>query len=233
MRTQIIRAVKVVSGIAVLLAATSASAMVIDFTSQAWTTAIGTGKKTVTLGDVTVASVGTPAGNLTFNGGAERTDCQAGQSLHGLACFGDGIGIDDDEITQGMIEKIKVTFANAVDILDVHFLDLFGNEQTGETAVMVEANGVYTTFKALPGNPLALVGPSVAGGYWETGFKRSGVSSLTFLAPNDKFSDFALARIITQDAVVSAPEIDGAHTSLALCLLAGLFAVFRERRIKR
>lgn len=231
MSTYILRAVHTAVFTTLFVAASSVNATMIDFTSQEWTGAIGTNNQSVTLWDITVESLANN-GTLTYNGGKEVNDCKAGQALHGLACFGDGIGIGDDEITEGGLEKLKVTFAKPMDILDVHLLDLFGSENTGEMGIIMEGSTGLYSFKADPGNPLAGTGPSVAGGYWETGFSAKSVTSLTFYSSDDGFSDYSLARISAKEAT-SVPEIDAGHSSLALCLLAGLFAIFRERRLKK
>ena len=90
-----------------------AEAVRVDFTDAAWGQAISDGNGvSATLGDITLTSIG---GNLTFNGGAsERNGCAAGASVHGLSCSGDGIGIRNDEITQGGSQSLLVTFSTPV-----------------------------------------------------------------------------------------------------------------------
>ena len=165
----------------------SAQAGFIDFTSIEWQQAIQTSPlpMMVNYAGVTIMA---DEGNLTFNAN-DNGGCVAGQATTGLACAGDGIGINNDEITQGGLQKLILTFDSAIDILDIHLLDLFGSEKTGEIAFIQNSASAPQSFKATPGNN------GIAGGYWETGFTASGVQSLTVYSETDDFSDFALARI--------------------------------------
>ncbi|MBT8124229.1 MAG: PEP-CTERM sorting domain-containing protein [Gammaproteobacteria bacterium] len=167
-----------------LLASSSVQAgmiNVIDFTGNDWT---GVGQNVTdefTFGDIKLSSSG---GNLTFND-SDSAGCTAASVL-GLACIGDGIGISNDEITQGGGQVLTISFLGGpVDILDVHLLDLFATEQlSGEIAII---NG--TASAALDGSANA------AGGYWATGLGFTGVTSITLSGNADKFSDYSLARI--------------------------------------
>lgn len=193
--------------------AVATQALVIDFTDNQWKSAIS--GNSANIGDITLTA---NAGNLTFNAN-DNSGCVAGISAHGLACDGDGIGINDDEITQGGVQSITITFASAVDILNIDVLDLFGNERTGETALIMEAGGVATPIKPPSGNG------GVAGGYWETGFNMMGITELVLFSPDDGFSDYALARLDYQAASVPEPG------PLALLGL-GLFGIATLRRRK-
>jgi hypothetical protein len=99
--------------------------------------------------------------------------------------MGDGIGISNDEITQGGGQILTISFLSGpVDILDVHLLDLFATEQSGEIAII---NGTASAASGGSAN--------AAGGYWETGLGFTGVTSITLYGNNDRFSDYSLARI--------------------------------------
>jgi len=180
-----------------------AGLMVEDFTSSQWQSAIGSGNSSASVGGVTLTSQG---GNLTRNNSSgERGGCQSGMATHGLACMGDGAGVGNDEITEGFNvgastgQSITISFDAAVNIQDVHLLDLFGNEGSGEIAWIALTNniaGTLTSFAPSPGNG------GVGGGYWETGFTANNVTSLTLFSTGDRFSDFAVARV----AYSSVPE---------------------------
>jgi len=226
---------KALSVIALLVSANYVQATVIDFTSDQWRSAVGTGNSSATVGDVTVKSFG---GSLSFNGydytknkSGDEVGCQLGQASHGLACSGDGLGVGDDEIFHSNFSQhIIVEFAKAVNITGIEFLDLFGDERDGEmAAIKVNASSSSHSERAFGVSP---------GGYYSVSdrniAKFTNVESLTFIGNLDGYSDYSLARITTSGAsVASVPEIDGSHAALGVCLLAGFIAVFRERRIKR
>lgn len=206
----------------VLLAAfaftTSAQATLIDFTDQSWQIAISGSSTTATVDNVSLTAIG---GALTFNAW-DKAGCEAGQSLHGLACDGDGIGINsrygrDDQIN-GSSEGIKVSFANPVNIIEVYLLDLYSFEffrwSWSETAVIdgiqyrTDGNNYYT------------------GGFAEIDYSGQGITSLLFSGTNYWFNDYALAGIKVE---VSPVPIPGAAILFGSALL-GFFG-FKRRRI--
>ena len=191
----------------------SAQAGFIDFTAADWQGAINSSltPDMVSYAGVTII---VDEGELTFNAG-DNAGCLAGQSVTGLACVGDGLGINNDEITQGGLQKLILMFSNEIDIVDIHLLDLFGGEQTGEVAFIHNAGSQPESFKASANND------GIVGGYWQTGFTASGVQSLVIYSAADTFSDFALARI----EYASVPE----PSSLAI-LAVGLFGLMLVRR---
>lgn len=165
--------------IATLILSATANAASVDFTSNVWS---GVAGLTTTIGDVKLTSSG---GNLSFNGSSgERAGCISAGA--GLACEGDGIGISNDEITQGGSEVLTVEFlGGSVNVTRLVLLDLFAKERTGEIAVI---NGVDYKSANGPDN-------STMGGYFLTGFKADGISTITLTGNDDSFSDYALARI--------------------------------------
>lgn len=201
------------SAILILLASSSVHAgmiNIIDFTSDDWSVIGQNTMSEFTLGDIKLSS---SSGNLTFND-LDSAGCTAAAGTTGLACIGDGIGIRNDEITQGGGQILTISFLGGpVDILDVHLLDLFATENGGETAIV---NG--TSSKALLGEVA-----NNAGGYWETGLGFMGVTSISLSGNMDDFSDYALARI-----AYKVPE----PTAIAL-FAAGLLGLgFARRRMR-
>jgi len=190
----------------------SAQAVLIDFTDKSWNIVDGNTTSTMfidTIGDVTLSSTG---GYMTFNAG-DRAGCVNGQSVSGLTCDGDGIGVwNDDEIHQGGNQTITVNFENAVNISDILLLDLFSTEQTGEIAI-IDGDAYF-------GANLT------AGGFYATGFTGEGITSLIFSGNLDSFSDYALAAI---DVEISPVPLPGAAILFGSALL-GFFG-FKRRRV--
>lgn len=169
--------------LALMAFTTPAKAQLIDFTSLAWHNAVNIGGgTTATLGGVTLTATG---GTFTINNSSsEISGCAGGQPGNGLSCAGDGIGINNDEITEGGQQGITITFDTVVDVNDILLLDLFGSEQTGEIAII---NG--TPYEPPPGNG------GFPGGFFATGFAANGITEIFLTGNLDYFSDYALAGI--------------------------------------
>ncbi|MDH5369081.1 MAG: hypothetical protein OEW99_03595 [Gammaproteobacteria bacterium] len=191
----------------------SAQATLVDFTDSSWQTAISVGSgNTATIGNITLTSTG---GNLSFNGSSsEQAGCIAGQPGNGLTCDGDGIGIQNDEITQYSNQSITIDFATAVNVSNIFLLDLFGTERTGEIAVINGDNSYQ-----------ALIDNSGIGGFYATGYSAAGISSIILSGNLDSFSDYALAAI-----EVSPVPIPGAAILFGSALL-GFFGFKRRRNV--
>ena len=197
--------------ISILLAALtfslSAQATLIDFTDDSWLTAINAGGgTTATIGNATLTA---NTGYLTFNAN-DNAGCIAGQPINGLTCDGDGIGIYNDEISEGGSQQVTVSFNEAVNISNIFLLDLFSSEQTGEIAII---DGIEYFGDNL-----------LAGGFYATGYTGQGITSLTFSGNLDSFSDYAVAGI-----EVSAVPLPGAVVLFGTALL-GFFGVGASRR---
>jgi hypothetical protein len=131
---------------------------------------------------------------LTQNVPFDGTPVPAGT---GLALETDGLGVGNDEITQGN-QRIVVEFARLVRITGLHFLDLF-QDLTGPTleTALVEFDGKSASFDAIydrnaPGGDF--------GGYAFYGDQKLVGSKFTFSVMgtgNDQqgSADFALAAI--------------------------------------
>jgi hypothetical protein len=203
-----------VFGVILMAPVSTVQAVIVDFTSEAWGGISGT---SYTVDGVTLSIVGAGQGDtMTFNAGDTATGCGNGgasviseiKSNTELSCIGDGIGINDDEITQGGSERafgqsLEVSFHDGtqaktpvkVNVSSIDLLDLFLDEKTGERARIEWIGGTYDT-------PASEVVSFSKGGYREVNFPvgagnliMAGITSFTLTGFNDHFSDFSLARI--------------------------------------
>ena len=178
---------------------------------------------------------------MTFNGGTDAQGCASAIGSTGLVCEGDGIGIVNDEITEGGNQILTVTFNDGpVNIHAIHFLDLFASED-GETLSGEKVRGEKAVIKWNEGSneyvAHAIEGPSKfnGGGYWEVnegsssvysgGLLMAGITSFDLTGFGDKFSDYALARI-----EYSAVPIPAAFWMFGTALI-GFVAISRRTKV--
>lgn len=165
-----------VSGSASLAFGSAAFALSVDFTDGSWDAAHGTTSYTVhpsgvdlsaTGGLITVNYVGGPSGDDSGN---------------------DGLGIGDDEITQGGREQLTVAFASAVTLERVYITDLFQNEggtglhERGEYSLN---GGAFTSFVSVGGVNGALT----------LNIFQPGVTTIAFRSVTDSWSDFSVKKL--------------------------------------
>ncbi len=192
-------------------------AAVVDFTnSAAWSGVAGTDHYTSSVlydgVQVTVTSQG-PAGLLTFNdGGDVNSSCAA---TSGLSCQGDGLGINDDEVTKGSslldkdLERVYVYFSSAVNISEIAFLDLFGtNTIVGDVAPELAMWTVLTSGGSLIDGQLLGTDTTTNLGYKKISTSYSNVVAIQFYAttpPASDNTDFAVASLSVSKASVPEP----------------------------
>jgi hypothetical protein len=210
-----------------------AHADVIDFTNaSAWQGA--NGQQTFSSGFTTLSASGllpivnlptSPAQTvLTFNAGA----CGAVVSL-GLACEGDGIGIDrrqvgvlagdvPDEIDRR--ETLSVNFANPLTITSIEFLNLV-RDGVGLLGVN---EGMDFRFNGGAWQTITMTTPAAPGGYFSTNFAPEiNVTQIDIRGSGNaalSVQDGSLARI----GYVPVPA------SAGLLLLGGLGVMFSRRK---
>ena len=171
-------------------------ATVIDFTNASpWSAADGLAS--YTNGGVTLTSSASLLGfttptQLTFNAGA------CGNSSAGLACAGQGIGINRTRVSApfdqndqiDFTEILRVGFASPSDIIRLEFLKVFAGVLPEAMQVRVNGAGAWINL-----SPVA----SAAGGYFDSGFSAASVTTLDIRAAgilsNNPGSDGSLARI--------------------------------------
>lgn len=193
-----------VAGAVFATAESSALALSVDFTDGTWDAAQGTSSYTSHPSNVDIAAYGGTI-SVNYDGGPSGDD--SGR---------DGLGINDDEITQGGTEKLKITFASAVTLNSVYITDLFKFEgPNGQSEVgwySLNGSSTYTSFTSVGGTNGALT----------LNIFQSGVNYITFKSSNDTWSDFSVKGLN-----YSVPE-PSAVLLLGIAFLA-LAAVIRKQ----
>lgn len=185
--------------------ASTALAISINFTDGSWDGAQGLSSFTThpsgidliaTGGLLTVNYIGGPSGDTTGN---------------------DGLGINDDEITQGGTERLRVAFVSPVTLNTVLITDLFkdegpsGEDERGKYSVN---GGAFQAFTSVGGVNGALT----------LTLNLSNVSYIDFKSSSDSWSDYSVKGL-----TYSTPE----PSSLLLlgCLMMAL--AFSMKRLAR
>lgn len=201
-----------------------AAPYLLDFTNPApWAGANNQTTFSTVVGGVTVTltAIGNNSPKMSFNSSTdERAGCQSGIAagpMHGLTCGGDGIGIgDDDEITEGGVERLVVDFSRPVQVTNIELMDLFNNSSELERA-LISLNGGASFTQVTSNNAL--------GGYYSTHLGSMSVARIIFKSYSDAVSDYAVARL----SLVINPAPEPASAAL---LLLGTLALPRLRRRK-
>jgi len=184
------------------LTATPAHAVLVDFTnSAAWGGADGTTSYTsaTTYGGVAVTvSTNVPGYRISFNTAIGGDPPQPACGQTGLACQGDGLGINDNDETGLLPDQIHVHFSAPVTLTGVRFLDLFGN-----TAGDNPAEVALWAYQATLADGTKIDGSATGTdtstlGYLAVGVTPLTITDITFFArePESPFNtDFALAAV--------------------------------------
>lgn len=189
-----------------LLLAGAAQAVMVDLTAGGWSGFDNQTSATRTFGGhrVTLSTGG--ADRLTFS----AYDGEGGSAACGrLACAGDGVGINDDEISHGR-ERLTASFSNAVTLNSVQFLDLFGAGRPGDP--VAEGAGMLIEFADGGSEFLTAFGTDLGdAGYLDFAIGLIDVMSISFFTNTDlpASSDFALAGLDldwAEDDIQIGPE---------------------------
>jgi hypothetical protein len=129
----------------------------------------------------------------------------------------DGLGIGDDEITQGGSERLRVAFAAPVTLNTIKITDLFLKEgPTGQPEVGKYSlnGGAFTAFPSVGGSNGALT----------LNIFTPGITSIVFKSSNDHWSDYSVKGL-----TYSVPE----PSSLLLLGSAMTFLALTRTRASR
>lgn len=180
-----------------LAATANASALLIDFTDARWMGVNGRTSFSQNYDGLEV-TVSSTRGNLTFNSPGPSAPAL-------LQRDGDGLGIQDDEVSYTNREILSVAFNQNVTVLGYYLLDLFANEGPNREpeaarATFVRSVGGNTVFTDLG------TATDNVGFYARTGLSVTGFDRIRFMALNGSYSDFAVAGIeIAATAVTPIP----------------------------
>lgn len=201
-----------------------AAPQLIDFTDGSkWAAANGLSSFTASYGDLDVTA-SSEGGNLSFNGGRDKNGCISGlnQAVHNLVCDGDGLGIGNDEITEGGFQKITITFSKSVTLNDVELLDLFNNQNESEVALVRLNDGIFDSHAS----------NNLTGGYHRTLETGADITMVVLKSASDHHSDYALARISLTLSSISAFNTPVPAPSALLLMMPGIALIARRRRNK-
>jgi len=229
------RALALAAAVGAVAAAGSAGAATLDFTDRGqWNGSSGGATSSVDYGWFTAAIATDPVQSATFtenfDGPQSSSYCQANGGP--LACQSDGLGIVDDEISAG--QSVTVTFSRALQVVGLHFLDLFTSSRGTEEAWLT-LNGNDSVIHTFLGTETLRASSGIAGDTrpGRLPLRRGdfrGVTSMTFFGPSivgdNGDNDYALAGI--QVAPIPLP----AAGWLLLGALGALGGVAAKRRRK-
>lgn len=211
----------IASAAVMAFACSAANATLVDFTDRsAWTAVSGGIITTVDGLSVSLQAYGAHGATNHTNTGFDGAASNCGV----LACQSDGIGIADDEVSfgagaPGEIERLRVTFSEAVTIDSIFFLDLFaavrGDHAAAEMAY-VRANDSDVAWAAWTGTATDTTGLFEATASNTTAASHSNalinVTMLDFFTTDFGWfeapanSDFALAGLQIRRAQVPEPS---------------------------
>ena len=184
----------VISGLFAVSALSAQAQEIFDFTTVEYQAVQG--QTSFDFGDIEISTVAPD--KLTWNGFGDGTK-------------GDGIGVENDEITGNQGQQVVFDFTDDVFVTAVDFLDLFeegdsvNGAEAGSATFTLADNSTqtidfdYTTNKGWA-SQAGFVGDSTNGDYGDAtifvNFDQA-VKSITFTAQDDNWSDYAVARIRT------------------------------------
>jgi len=181
--------------------------------------------------DTTYTLTSNPSNSLNWNQLQDGSTCDSGA----LACHFDGIGIADDEISEGGTESMTISFGGQVSIDGLFFLDLFRRvgDPTDREIVKVDFQGGS---KFIQADTAEIVGSGTSG-YLFFALAPGEITTnfLTFTAPtgmgkDDRNNDYAVAAISGVSVVPLPAALPLYGTGLAVMGLLGWRKKQRKNR---
>jgi PEP-CTERM motif len=185
----------------------NALALSINFTDGSWNGAQGQNSFTTHASGLDLFAAPSPTAKITVNYIGGPSGDNSGM---------DGLGINDDEITQGGTEQLNLVFSAPVMLNSVYITDLFNDGPNGASEV-----GWYSLNGGMTFTSFSSVG--ALNGALTLNIFQSNISSITFKSGLDSFSDFSV-KGLTYNAQ-SVPE-----PSTLLLLGAGLVGLATWKR---
>jgi hypothetical protein len=168
----------------------NAFALSINFTDGSWNGAQGQNSFTTHASGIDLYAAPSPTAKITVNYIGGPSGDNSGM---------DGLGINDDEITQGGTEQLNLFFSAPVTLNSIYITDLFKNEgPTGQSEVGLYSlnGGAFTSFASVGGSNGALT----------LNIFQSGISSITFKSSTDGWSDFSVKGLTYTTQSVPEPS---------------------------
>lgn len=168
----------------------TAFALSVNFTDGSWNGAQGQNSFTTHVSGIDLFAAPSPSARLTVNYIGGPSGDNSGM---------DGLGINDDEITQGGSELLRIAFSAPVTLQSVMLTDLFLHEgPNGQSEVgMYSLNGgTFTSFASGGGINGALT----------LNIFQSNINSILFKSSTDSWSDFSVKGLTYQTHSVPEPS---------------------------
>ncbi len=167
------------AGIIPVLGTSTAMAVSIDFADGSWNGAHGNTNFSQVVSGITVGLSAT-GGNMTVNPG-------------------DGLGINNDEITSRTTEILTISFAGPVTLQTVDLTDLYRLDFIQNFSLRDE-RGWYSINGGSPSSFTAVGLPLITNGELTLNLNATDVHSISFWANNDRGSDYSV-RGLTYNSV--------------------------------
>jgi hypothetical protein len=194
------------AGVVSVAVSSNAMALSINFTDGSWNGAQGQNSFTTHASGIDLFAAPSPTAKITVNYIGGPSGDYSGM---------DGLGINDDEITQGGTEQLNLVFAAPVTLNSVYITDLFKDGPNGASEVGWYSlnGGIFTSFSSV----------GAFNGALTLNIFQPYISSITFKSGLDSFSDFSVKGLTYETRSVPEP-------STLLLLGAGLVGLATWKR---